>query len=277
MPSTSGDVGPEHGVGLVEHQQRAVRAAHTSASSSTGATSPSIENTASVTTSAGPPRTRRAASEVVDVAVRIHLAPRARPRRQPSMIDAWFSSSLKHGDVGPAERASSTPEVGGVAGGEHERPLARPSSRRSRVLEVVVGRPGADDQARRRRRRCPTRSGTAARPPTTAGWADRPEVVVRRERRPLVGPSSRRLGPMASKRPVSAASARRRGWRRARADPASATIRRSRPPAHPRRPVGDRRQTSPALAARTPTSELCPMDSVDGAPPRLDASTRPRR
>ena len=63
------EVGAEDGVGLVEHEQRAVAAAQAAASSATGATSPSIEKTVSVTTTSAWSATRRAARRGAPVGV----------------------------------------------------------------------------------------------------------------------------------------------------------------------------------------------------------------
>ena len=71
----------------------APRRAHSAARASTSATSPSIENTESVTT------TERSAGTVVSRCSTWsrsrwwYTSTRARLRRHPSMIDAWFSSS----------------------------------------------------------------------------------------------------------------------------------------------------------------------------------------
>ena len=87
------DARAQHGVGLVEHEQR-VFLAQSSISASTSAASPSIENTVSLTTSARRPPCDRAGAcaEVIEVAVAVHRRVGG-ASRQPSMIDAWLSSS----------------------------------------------------------------------------------------------------------------------------------------------------------------------------------------
>ena len=77
-------------------------------SASTSATSPSIENTVSLTTIARP--APRACQQRVELR-RGRVADRPRPRRalrrQPSMIDAWFSSSEQTSTSGPPNVVST--------------------------------------------------------------------------------------------------------------------------------------------------------------------------
>ena len=121
-------LGSEHGVGLVEHEQRRRGAPRGGRAPSRSARSPSIEKTVSVTTSARRPLAVARAASRGD---RGRRGGRPRPSRatsrQPSMIDAWLSSSEHTSTSRPAEVGEHA-EVGGEAGGEQDRALGRPST-----------------------------------------------------------------------------------------------------------------------------------------------------
>ena len=106
-PSRSGS-GPSTACASSSTSRAACRA-HTSASCSIGATSPSIENTVSVTTTARPDRSASNFSRCSTSPWR-YTATSARESRQPSTIDAWFSSS-EHTRVPAPPKVVSTPRL----------------------------------------------------------------------------------------------------------------------------------------------------------------------
>ena len=166
------DVGAEHRVRLVEHEQRAVVRAHLGELVDRRDVAVHREHGVGHDDGAA---ARRAAREqlvgVGGVAVRVDRERRA-GQASPSMIDAWLSSSEHDEHVRSGEGAEHT-EVGGEPGGEQHRGLGV-LPRRERGLELVVHRARADDQARRRRSRCPSGRSRRARRRTTAGCWVRP-------------------------------------------------------------------------------------------------------
>ena len=160
-------------------------------------------------------RRRRAssASTCVDVARGGRPRPRRAASRQPSMIDAWFSSSEHDEHVGAAERGEHA-EVGGEPGGEEHR------GARSRFQSASAASSSCAPAASpTMRRAAPGAGAPAVDAPSCAAAIDRrvlgePEVVVRRERhhRPAVG-RELALGPGGVEVARRAPLARRRGSR----------------------------------------------------------------
>ena len=142
-PARSGSERTEHGVGLVEHEQRAVPARTSPRASSSGATSPSIENTVSVTTIAGPSCARSSASTWSTSPWR---AISTRAARQPAAVD----------DRGVVEL---------VADDEHARPWPNVVST-PRLAAKPVGNSSAASASLPRRPARPRARGGSGRPPT---------------------------------------------------------------------------------------------------------------
>ena len=172
--------GPEHRVRLVEHEQRALAARTASTSASTSAASPSIENTVSLTTSA---RRRAAVAEqrARDGRGRGGGRPRRRrgASRQPSMIDAWFSSSEQTSTPGPPNVVSTPRFAAKPVGKSAARGVAFHAA--SSCSSSRVDRARADDRAGPSRARCPSGRARRARPRHRRVRGEA-EVVVRRER-----------------------------------------------------------------------------------------------
>ena len=112
-PGRGREVGAEDGVGLIERRAGRRGGGTGRRARSTGAASPSMENTESVTTIVGALRGRRRSA-------RSRAAPRGAPcrsggrrescereSRQPSMMEAWFSSSESTRTPGPPSTLST--------------------------------------------------------------------------------------------------------------------------------------------------------------------------
>ena len=146
--------------------------------SSSGATSPSIENTPSVTISAAAAvGVAQAPLEVVDVRVAVDERLRA---RQPAAVDDRGVVELVGEDdlAAPRERRHDA-EVRQVAGAEQQRAL-RPLERREPLLEPPVQRHVARHEPRRPRARAPAHRRVRRRL-AHARVVGEAEVVVRAE------------------------------------------------------------------------------------------------
>ena len=138
-----------------------------------GASSPSIENTVSVTTSGGPVVGARAASSTWSTSPWRATATWPRASRAPSMIEAWLSSSLTTSTSGGVGQGGEHGQVGGEAGGEQQRRLgALPLGQLG--LELVVHGSAADDEPDGAARRSPTGRCASWAAATTPGCAARP-------------------------------------------------------------------------------------------------------
>ena len=127
--------------------------------------------------------------------------PRPRPaaRRQPSMIDAWLSSSEHDEHVRARRTSASTPRLAAKPVGNSSARARCPSSRRARP-RARRARAASRRSGGPRPRRRPSGRARRARPRRTAGCCVEAEVVVRRERddRPAVA-ASVASGPAASR------------------------------------------------------------------------------
>ena len=171
------DVGRVDGRARARRGPRRARAARRGAgtprpASSTGASSPSIENTVSVTTSAGP---SWPASSSSTWAGSVWRATATWPADEPGAVDDRRVVQLvaHHEHVGGVGEGGEHGQVGGEPGRQQQRGLgALPVGQLG--LELVVDGPAARPPAARRRCRSPTARSPPGPPPRPPGWPARP-------------------------------------------------------------------------------------------------------
>ena len=171
-------------VRLVDHQPAAVAPGELEQSSASGATSPSIEKTPSVTISAArAARLAQPPGEMLECRGGGRRSVSALEIRQPSMMLAWLSSSEKTTSPAPAS-AATVPGVGQVARAEQQRRLGSPSKSARRCSSRSVQRHRARDQPRCAGAGAVALGGLGGRL-ADARVVGEPEVVVRAQQQHL--------------------------------------------------------------------------------------------
>ena len=161
-------IGAEDGVGLVEHEERAVSRAHVGQLVDRRDVAVHREDGVGDDdrVPAAGARSRSNASTCSRSAWR-YTATSARDRRQPSMIDAWLSASEQIERVGPAERGEHAEVRGEPGGEEHGRVRCASTSASAASSSEWTGR--EPTMSRAEPDPAPHRSSAACAAATTAG------------------------------------------------------------------------------------------------------------